>query len=109
VSAGQTAAYWKSYCRRRSTSPHLAERERARGRESMQAARGRQRQTGRTFAQLYAASPYPDPASLRHVLNEEVAGGRILYHSATRRYALNRAAFPADLLAALAALGRVQP
>jgi hypothetical protein len=46
VRAGQKAEYWIDHRRRRSSDPHLAERERACARERMQAARARQRQTG---------------------------------------------------------------
>ncbi len=67
-----------------------AQRERTRRTRAKQAAHGL------TFQQLLATSPRGDATSLRLVLREEIALGRIEYHSTSRRYLLNRG-LPADL------------
>jgi hypothetical protein len=51
--------------------------------------RAKQSAEGLTFAQLARRSPVPDRAVLALVLRDEVASGRIEYHSTSRRYRLN--------------------
>ena len=62
-------------------------------REATARCRERQRATGLTFAQLaQRAAVEHDRASeaiLRRVLTQEVRGGRVDYHSTSRRYRLN--------------------
>jgi hypothetical protein len=58
-------------------------------REATRRCREKQAAHGLTFQELLQRSPRNDPASLRLVLREEIALGRIEYHSTTRRFTLN--------------------
>jgi hypothetical protein len=73
---------------------------RAAQRERTRRTRERQRASGLTFADLLSNSPRPDPATLRLILREEVALGRIEYLASSRRYHLN-GKLPADVRRAL--------
>ena len=87
--------------RRREEDP---EGLRAARREATRRTRERQAAHGLTFHELRERCllvGYPDPeGTLRRVLREEVASGRIEYHSTSRRYSLN-GGLPEDVKRAL--------
>jgi len=68
-------------------------------REGSRRCRARQAERGFTFAELLARSP-GNAATLRQVLREEVALGRIVYRSTSRRFELN-GHLPAEVREAL--------
>ena len=86
--------------RRRELDP---EKARAIRREGSRRCRARQAERGLTFHQLLARSPRRNAATLRHILREEVALGRIVYRSTSRRFELN-GHLPAEVKEALADL-----
>jgi hypothetical protein len=87
--------------RRREEDP---ERLKAARREATRRTRERQAAHGLTFHELRERClivGYPDPeGTLRRVLREEVASGRVEYHSTSRRFTLN-GGLPEDVKRAL--------
>jgi hypothetical protein len=69
----------------------------------MRQTRRRQAATGKSFAELRAATGC-DEHELAHLLADELRAGRVEYRAASRRFALVVAAFDSDIVAALAKL-----